>query len=212
MKQILRIIKYKILYLLSKRKSFGNITSSTVIDIFRVKVCNYHNLFLYEKTNIDPGAIIMNTRAKFIMKKNSGAAFGLTVVTGNHMSIVGMFFKDITNSIKDELDNESLYDKDIIVDEDVWIGANVTLLSGVHIGRGSIIGNGSVVRASIPPYAIVIGNPAKVVGFKFTPEEIEEHENKLYSIEERLPKELVIKNYNKYFIKKIKEIKSTIKL
>lgn len=39
-------------------------------------------------TNIDAGATIMNTRAKFVMKKWSGAAIGLLAVTGNHMSVV----------------------------------------------------------------------------------------------------------------------------
>ena len=54
----------------------------------------------------------------------------------------------------------------------------------------------------------MIGNPAKVVGFKFTPEEVIEHEKALYSEEERLPLELLEKNYKKYFLDHIKEIKA----
>ena len=59
---------------------------------------------------------------------------------------------------------------------------------------------------------MVIGNPAKVVGFSFTPEEIIEHEKVLYPEEERLPLELLEKNYNKYFISRIKEIKQFTRL
>jgi hypothetical protein len=52
----------------------------------------------------------------------------------------------------------------------------------------------------------VVGNPAKVVGFTFSPEEIIEHEKALYSEKERLPLELLEKNYNKYYKKRLKEI------
>ena len=165
-----------------------------------------------ENTNINKGALIMNGRAKFVMKKWAGAAFGLTVITGNHMSILGKHLKMITDVEKDELDTFHEYDKDVIVGEDVWLAANVTLLSGVNIGRGCIVGSGSVIRVSTPPYSIVIGNPAKVVGFVFTPEEIIEHEKRLYPQSERLPLELLQKNYDKFFVKKIKEINIFLKL
>ena len=99
------------------------------------------------------------------------------------------------------------YDKDVIVEEDVWIGAHVTLLSGVTIGLGSVIGTGCVVRCNVPPYAIFAGNPAKVVGFRFTPEEVIKHEQILYSEEERLPIDVLTKNYKKYFLDHIKGIK-----
>ena len=150
----------------------------------------------------------MNGRAKFILKKWSGAAEELMVITGNHMSIVGLDVKHVTDEVKDIQDVHGEYDRDVIVDEDVWMGARVSLLSGVHIGRGAEIGTGAVVRGSIPPYAVVIGNPAKVVGFRFTPEEIIEHEKILYPESERLPLELLEKNYKKYFLDHIKEIKA----
>lgn len=128
------------------------------------------------------------------------------------MSVVGKSLKDVTDAVKDTLDSNNEYDKDIIVDEDVWMGARVTLLSGVHIGRGAEIGTGAVVRKSIPPYAVVVGNPAKIVGFRFTPEEIIEHEKALYKEEERLPLSLLEKNYDKYYISKIKEIRAYLSL
>lgn len=55
----------------------------------------------------------------------------------------------------------------IIVDSDVWIGEGVTVLSGVHICQGAIIGAGSVVSKNIPPYAIAVGNPVKIIKFRF---------------------------------------------
>lgn len=63
---------------------------------------------------------------------------------------------------------------DIIIGSDVWIGANVIILSGVTIGNGAVIGNSTVVAKSVPPYGIVVGNPAKVIKKRFSEEEIKE--------------------------------------
>jgi virginiamycin A acetyltransferase len=62
---------------------------------------------------------------------------------------------------------------DIIVENDVWIGAKATIMSGVKIGNGSVVGSGSVVTKDVPPYAIVVGNPAVVVKYRFTEEQIQ---------------------------------------
>jgi transferase hexapeptide repeat containing protein len=59
------------------------------------------------------------------------------------------------------------YDEaDIIVGDDVWIGANSIITSGVRIGKGAVIGAGSVVTKDIPPMAIAVGSPAKVINYR----------------------------------------------
>ena len=194
-----------------QRRKYHHVHENSFVD-FSVKVYNPDNLYMEEATNIDAGAVIMNTRAKLIIKRNSGAAVGLLAITGNHMSIVGKNLKQIDDSIKNQMDINHEMDKDIVVEEDVWIAARVTLLSGAHLGRGCEVGSCSVIRGSIPPYAVVIGNPCKVVGFRFTPEEIIEHEKIQFEESERLPLELLQKNYEKYFINRIKDIKQFTKL
>lgn len=62
---------------------------------------------------------------------------------------------------------------DITIGNDVWIGHKAMILSGVTVGDGAVVGAGSVVRQNVPPYAIVAGNPARVAGFRFSPEQIE---------------------------------------
>jgi acetyltransferase-like isoleucine patch superfamily enzyme len=52
---------------------------------------------------------------------------------------------------------------DIVLEDDVWIGFGAIVLEGVRIGKGSIIGAGSVVVGNIPPGAIAVGSPAKVI-------------------------------------------------
>lgn len=193
-----------------KRIEYPNLAKSSRVSR-NVIVYSPNNLYMGENTNIEQGATIMNTRANFIMKKNSGAAFGLTVITGNHLSVPGMWLKEVTDEIKDKMDPDHQEDRDIVVEEDVWLGANVTLLKGAHIGRGSIVGAGSVVRNSVPPYSVVTGNPARVVGFKYSPSIIVEHEEQLYPEGERLPEELLEENYKKYFVSRIKEIQEYLK-
>lgn len=171
-----------------------------------------NKLYMDEFATLKRDNVIMNGGQKVIIKKWSGAAEELMIITGNHMSIVGCSVKHVTDSVKEKEDINHEYDKDVIVEEDVWMGARVTLLSGVRIGRGAEIGTGTVVRKNIPPYAIVIGNPSKIVGFRFTPEDIIEHEKVLYKEEERLPLSLLEKNYNKYYLSKIKEIRSYLSL
>ncbi len=178
----------------------------TAIVSHKASINNPENLYMEEYTNIYGGSVIMNSRAKFIMKKYSGAAIGLTVITGNHLSPIGMWRKFVTDEMKAQLDENHNADRDIIVGEDVWIGANVTLLAGTDIGRGAIIGAGSVVRTKVPPYAIVAGNPAKIMGFVYDPGQTIEHESVLYSESERLSRELLEKNYQKYYKKRLKNI------
>jgi chloramphenicol O-acetyltransferase type B len=56
---------------------------------------------------------------------------------------------------------------DITVGNDVWIGHNAMILSGVSIGNGAVIGAGSVVSKSVEDFAVVAGNPAQVIKFRF---------------------------------------------
>ena len=62
---------------------------------------------------------------------------------------------------------------DIIIGNDVWICANVTIMSGVTIGDGAVIANNSHVVKNVEPYSIVGGNPAKLIKYRFTQEQIE---------------------------------------
>lgn len=53
---------------------------------------------------------------------------------------------------------------ELIIEDDVWIGARTILIAKNYtVGQGAIIGAGSVVTKSVPPYAVVAGNPAKII-------------------------------------------------
>ncbi len=149
-------------------------------------------MFLYGNNGLNH-ATLLTTNAKFIMKKNSGSAYGLKVITGNHARIVGIPYRNITEATKPKG-----LDKDVVVEEDVWIGMNVTLLSGVTIGRGTTVAAGAVVTKSMPPYCICGGVPARFIKFYWTIDQILEHESKLYSIEERYGRERLERIFAEY--------------
>ena len=54
----------------------------------------------------------------------------------------------------------------VVIEEDAWLGAGVKVLSGVRIGKGAVIGAQSLVNKDIPDYAIAVGVPAKVIGYR----------------------------------------------
>lgn len=63
---------------------------------------------------------------------------------------------------------------DIVIQNDVWIGAKSTIMSGITIHNGAIIAAGSTVTKDVPPYAIIAGNPGKVVKFRFSEDQIQD--------------------------------------
>ena len=100
----------------------------------------------------------------------------------------------------------------LVIEDNVKIGAQSMIMPGVgRIGRGAYISPGSVVRKEVPPYAIVLGNPAKVIGFMASPWAVLESEKELYPEADRIPLEVLENNYNKFFKNRVKEIKEYLK-
>lgn len=102
------------------------------------------------------------------------AMFGphVTIRGGDHrIDVVGKHIIEVLP--QDKLPEN---DADVVIENGAWIGCNVTILKGVRIGTGAVVGAGSLVTKSIPPYAIAVGSPARVVKYRFTEEEVEKHE------------------------------------
>ncbi len=67
---------------------------------------------------------------------------------------------------KDNITYQNFKPEDVTIGQNVWVGANAVILSGVKIGDGAVVGAGSIVTKDIPEFAIAVGNPAKVIGFR----------------------------------------------
>lgn len=108
------------------------------------------------------------------------------VLIANNVGLVGRTDHDITQVGSLISRSRWIGDADynperatVTVEDDVWIGFGAIVLSGVTIGRGVIVASGSVVTKDIPPYAIVAGNPARVMTQRFDAETAAEHERRL---------------------------------
>lgn len=78
--------------------------------------------------------------------------------------------KMLFNGYPPEKDNKPA--RNVVIKNDVWIGLNSTILEGVTIGNGAIIGACSVVAKDVPDYAVVVGNPAKIIRYRFSKDQI----------------------------------------
>ena len=125
---------------------------------------------------------LIATRAS--IRIGSKVMFGpeVTIRGGNHTtSYIGRFMVDVRDHEKRPED-----DKGVIIGDDVWVGTRAIILHGVTIGRGAIVAAGAVVTKSVAPYAIVGGNPARIIRFRWDIETILRHEETLYAPQDRL--------------------------
>jgi len=72
-----------------------------------------------------------------------------------------------TSSVFYDSSYEELTKKECEIGNDVWIGTDCVILRGVKVGDGAVIGANSVVTKDIPPFAIVVGSPAKIIRYRF---------------------------------------------
>lgn len=185
-KQGFDAIKYQ--YFIS-RKGFGAIHPTAQLGL-PLYITRKSNIYLEEYTRIQTGCIILTVSGKFILKKYSAIAAKCTIITGNHVPTVGIPHSLLRNHPNTDAE------QNVIIEEDVWIGSNVTLLAGSHIGRGVIIGACSLVNKKIPPYAVAVGSPAKIIAVKFNIDQILMHEKNIYPENERLSRDYLEDLFN----------------
>ena len=120
-----------------------------------------------------------------VIRANIGAftsiANGVILGGARHpMEWVGMspVFYAGRDSVKAKFSAHQLAKQPVVdVGNDVWIGRSAIVLGGVTVGDGAVVGAGSVVTKSVPPYAIVAGNPARVIRYRFEEDVIRELES-----------------------------------
>ena len=149
-------------------------------------------VFLDDYTRLQNNVQIILSEGKFVLKKYSCIGAGTIIIPDNHTPTVG---------IPQYLSNTHINDtgRTIVVNEDVWVGAGSLLLSRCSIGRGAVIAAGCVVSKEVPPYAVVAGNPAKIIACRFTAEQILRHESILYPPEERMSHQEITKLHETFF-------------
>lgn len=174
-----------------KRDQFGSIGPHCIIGSNSKLVPS--NIFMEDYSVIQGNNNFISYKGKLIIKKYSVISAGCIIIPSNHVPTVGIPFYGSTLTHIGDDDNE------IVVEEDAWVGAGCILLPHCKIGRGCIIGAGSIVTKDIPPYAVAVGSPAKIVGVKFSKDDIIKHEEKLYEQTERFTTVYLEELFNRYF-------------
>ena len=110
--------------------------------------------------------------AKLIIGKFCSIAGSVCIVLGNHRVDTVSTYPFLTLKKywpSPDFSNESDHHTkgDVVIGNDVWIAQGTTILSGITIGDGAVIAANSVVTKNIPPYAIVAGNPARIIRYRF---------------------------------------------
>jgi len=175
------------------RSDLGSAGKNAIIGIPCYIGCP-KTIHMEENTVLRFGTVIQNTSSEHVfIKKYTVIGIHCTIVTNSHKSTVGV------PQVLLGLSHINDISKDLHINEDVWVGTNVTILVGGDLGRGCIVGACSTVTKPVPPYALVTGSPAKIVGVKFTIDQILEHERALYPVSERMNREELEVLFAKYF-------------
>ena len=124
-----------------------------------VKIASPHSLFIGNNVGIGVGAYI-TAGGKVTIGDYVGIGPDAKIWSVNHI------YKDPTRPWRYQ-GSES---KAVRIEDDVWVAASSIIKPGVTIGKGAIVSAGTVLSKSIPPFAIVAGNPGRVVGWRLEPD------------------------------------------
>lgn len=130
---------------------------------------SYNSIHIGNDVFIGKGAVFSSITKITIEDK---VMFGpnVTIMGGDHnTTVIGRYMFDVKEKLPEN-------DQPVLIEKDSWIGANATILKGVIIRKGSVVAAGAVVTKSTSPYSIVAGIPARIVGYRFSEEQIAKHE------------------------------------
>ena len=125
---------------------FGSAISKKCLLLNNVRIFFPKNLTVGRLSSILYGTVI-EARATITIGAMVTIGPHVFITTGNHQT-----------------SNLTPYSKAIEIGDGVFVGARAVILPGIKIGEHSIVGAGAVVAKDVPPYAIVAGNPAKIIG------------------------------------------------
>ena len=127
--------------------AIGN-DSTLSMDVFITGFHNSCNISIGDNTVINRRCYL-DGRVGIVIKNNVNVSFGTSILTLQH---------DPHSS------NFECCGGKVVIEDDAWIGLNAIILPGVVVGQGAVVGAGAVVTRNVPPYTIVGGVPAKVIG------------------------------------------------
>jgi virginiamycin A acetyltransferase len=156
----LRKLIFNIIY----KSEGGDFYSATLRKIFmkyhgvEIGMYSYGGCFSYD--NIQAGTVI---------GRYCSFASNVYIYNGNHPIAFKSLHPFFYNPALGHVDALKIKRSTTTIGNDVWIGQNAVILPSVsEIGNGAVIGAGSIVTKNVPPFAIVAGNPAKIISYRFS--------------------------------------------
>jgi len=144
---------------LATRRELGSIGIKCVMNTNSRNITVPKNIHMDDYSSVGRDVIMYATpNSSIILKKGAIVAPRCKLITSNHNY-------DNETLLSVPFDNRNIV-KDIVIGEGAWLADSVIILSGVTIGRGAIVGTGSVVTKDVPDYAIVAGNPARILKYR----------------------------------------------
>jgi len=138
-------------------------------------VYSYETISVGDNVNLGHRPILMASRSKIVIGNDVMFGPEVTIRGGNHrIDVVGKPMMAVQDSEKQPDD-----DLGVVIENDVWVGTRAIILAGVTVGRGAVVAAGAVVTRSVEPYAIVAGNPARLIRKRWDAETIAKHEHRL---------------------------------
>ncbi|MCB8884072.1 CatB-related O-acetyltransferase [Acidisoma cellulosilytica] len=138
-------------------------------EVFAQQIAHY-GWSIGEHTYGNPEVIEENL-ANFTVGKYCSIANGVKIVLGDHRSdtmttypfkVLAEYWEHVPPDADDHISKG-----DVVIGNDVWIASDVFIGSGITIGNGAIIGAKAIVTSNVPPYAVVVGNPGRVIRYRF---------------------------------------------
>jgi maltose O-acetyltransferase len=141
------------------RRKFGSVGANSEIPLKMKDFLNPNNIFVGNYVKFGSNMVIYATKNSKVVIKD-GTIFGprCKILTSNH----NYDSNDLQSIPYDHLNIV----KDVVIEEACWMGESVIILPGVHIGKGAVIGSGCVVSKNVPNYAVVGGNPMKIIKYR----------------------------------------------
>jgi acetyltransferase-like isoleucine patch superfamily enzyme len=151
---------------LGNSASMQNLTVATVLEKGQLSLGDHSTVCRGSVIIITVGAKLEIGESVYIGELNNIRCTG-NIEIGNNVKISQLVtITDGQHKFDDRkaLIGEQGYEKrSVKIGENSWIGANSVILPGVSIGRGAVVGAGAIVTKNVPDYAVVAGNPAKVI-------------------------------------------------
>ncbi|QRX62714.1 acyltransferase [Dysgonomonadaceae bacterium zrk40] len=144
---------------------------SVIYRSVRKDIVPFNGFNLGKSSVIEDYAIVNNAVGDIVIGDFTRIGMGNTIIgpvmIGNNVilaqniviSALNHNFEDVSMTIN----QQGVVTDQITIENNVWIGANSSILAGVHIGEHVVVGAGSVVTKEIPPYCVVVGNPARIL-------------------------------------------------